>query len=167
MNSSWNVVGHAVRLSYGIGLHLHNVALSLSALQKEMRIRVWYSVYYLETTISLTTGRPSALRECDNSAPIPRTTDRNLQFDRAPDNYFSALMKLSIISAEVSSKLYSAQSTSIKRNWAQVQHTMESLKGSLESWKSKLPVILNFETEQPDRTFISQVILPSFPACYR
>ncbi|KAF8252582.1 hypothetical protein K440DRAFT_535974 [Wilcoxina mikolae CBS 423.85] len=162
-NRSWNVVGHAVRLSYGIGLHLHNVAQTLSALQKEMRIRVWYSVYYLEATISLTTGRPSALRECENSAPIPRTTDRNIQFDRAPDNYFSALMKLSVISAEVSSKLYSARSTSVKRNWAQVQQTMESLNGSLENWKSKLPAVLSFESEhQLDKTFVSQRIDLSF-----
>ncbi|KAF8537240.1 fungal-specific transcription factor domain-containing protein [Trichophaea hybrida] len=161
-NRSWNVVGHAVRLSYGIGLHLHNVAQTLSALQKEMRIRVWYSVYYLETTISLTTGRPSALRECENSAPIPRTTDRNIQFDRAPDNYFSALMKLSIISAEVSSKLYSARSTNVKRNWVQVQQTMESLNKSLESWKSKLPAVLSFETDQFDKTFVSQRVDLSF-----
>ncbi|KAG0635154.1 hypothetical protein HOY80DRAFT_1012039 [Tuber brumale] len=144
-NRSWNVAGLAIRLSYGMGLHLRNVASTLNAGQKEMRVRVWYSVCYLERTLGLITGRPSALQAHQSSAPLPRSKDFDLESDPAQDAYFAAHLKLSSIASEVLSQLYSTRSRLVmQKSWEHVQETMEKFDRRLTKWKSKLIPTLSF-----------------------
>ncbi|RPB02869.1 hypothetical protein L873DRAFT_1671617 [Choiromyces venosus 120613-1] len=160
---SWNVAGLAIRLAYGMGLHLRNIASTLNADQKEMRVRVWYSVCYLETTLGLITGRPSALQAHQSSAPLPRSKDFDLECDPAQDAYFAALMKLSSIASEVLSQLYSTRSRlAMQKNWEHVQKTMEKFDRRLERWKSKLIPRLSFndarDNSDDHNYFVSQRI---------
>ncbi|KAG0128381.1 hypothetical protein HOY82DRAFT_489240 [Tuber indicum] len=157
---SWNVAGLAIRLSYGMGLHLRNVASTLNAGQKEMRVRVWYSVCYLERTLGLITGRPSALQAHQSSAPLPRSKDLDLESDPAQDAYFAAHIKLSSIASEVLSQLYSTRSRLVmQKSWGHVQETMERFDRRLTKWKSKLIPSLSFNgtrDSNDDKTFMNQ-----------
>jgi hypothetical protein len=159
-NRSWNVAGLAIRLSYGMGLHLRNVASTLNAGQKEMRVRVWYSVCYLERTLGLITGRPSALQAHQSSAPLPRSKDLDLESDPAQDAYFAAHIKLSSIASEVLSQLYSTRSRFVmQKSWGHVQETMERFDRRLTKWKSKLIPSLSFNgtrDSNDDKTFMNQ-----------
>jgi len=149
-NRSWNVAGLAIRLAYGMGLHLRNVASTLNAGQKEMRVRVWYSVCYLEATLALITGRPSGLQAHQSSALLPRSGDFDLESDPAQDAYFAALIKLSSIASEVISQLYSTRSRlAMQKGWDRVRETMERLDRRLERWRSKLIPCLSFN-DTPD-----------------
>lgn len=49
--SSWNVVGLAIRIAHGLGLHIRNTDPHLSPEIKELRVRIWYSMVYLEVTV--------------------------------------------------------------------------------------------------------------------
>jgi hypothetical protein len=120
--------------------------------QRELRVRTWYAVMYLELTLCLVTGRPTALLEHDNPGPVPRT-------DGFPDAYYSALMRLWRILAEVQRELYSGRISGARRKgWKFVQESISHLSERLEHWKSKLPTLLNFETEDGDVTsFVRQV----------
>jgi len=129
-----------------MGLHLRNVASTLNAGQKEMRVRVWYSVCYLEATLALITGRPSGLQAHQSSAPLPRSGDFDPEPDPTQDAYFAALIKLSSIASEVLSQLYSARSRLvIQQGWDRVQETMERFDRRLERWKGKLIPSLAFD----------------------
>ena len=146
-----------------MGLHLRNVASTLNAGQKEMRVRVWYSVCYLEATLALITGRPSGLQAHQSSALLPRSGDFDLESDPAQDAYFAALIKLSSIASEVISQLYSTRSRlAMQKGWDRVRETMERFDRRLERWRSKLIPCLSFN-DTPDNNsgdhnyFMSQV----------
>ncbi|CUS07415.1 unnamed protein product [Tuber aestivum] len=142
---SWNVAGLAIRHAYGMGLHLRTVASTLDAGQKELRVRVWYSICYLEATLGLITGRPSALQAHQSNAPLPRSKDFDPESGPAQDAYFTALTKLSSIASEVLSQLYSTRSRLVmQKSWEHLQETMERTDRRLERWKSKLIPSLSF-----------------------
>ena len=128
-----------------------------------MRVRVWYSLVYLEATLCLVTGRPSALQE-QNVGPRPRTnhSDDNESDDGKSDAYYACLMRLSMITSKVHSQLYSARTTKAKKSRNIAKKTIEAVSKCLERWREKLPHHLDFDGEHEDRKFLRQVcrILP-------
>ncbi|RPB09768.1 hypothetical protein P167DRAFT_538282 [Morchella conica CCBAS932] len=74
-NRAWNVVGLAIRYSQTLGLNLRNDVPELDEAEKEMRVRMWYSLYSLEYLLCIMTGRPSCIHERDCSVPMPRPVD--------------------------------------------------------------------------------------------
>jgi hypothetical protein len=123
-----------------------------------MRVRVWYSLVYLEATLCLVTGRPSALQEQD-AGPRPRTnhSDDSESDDGKSDSYYACLMRLSVIASKVHSQLYSARTTKVKKSRDVAKKTIEAVSKCLERWREKLPHHLDFDSEHEDRKFLRQV----------
>lgn len=61
----------AIRSGYALGLHLRNADPTVPAVQKEIRTRIWWGLYALETTLGTMTGRPSTGVEQHCSVPLP------------------------------------------------------------------------------------------------
>lgn len=63
----------AVRSAYSLGLHVRNEDPSAIATKRETLVRIWWSLYSLEQTLSVITGRPSMMVDsyCSVSLPIP------------------------------------------------------------------------------------------------
>ncbi|KAI9767351.1 MAG: hypothetical protein M1840_005760 [Geoglossum simile] len=70
-NRAWNFNGLAIRSAQSLGLHLMNTTKSLTDAQKEMRVRIWYSIHSLEQLLRTMTGRPDGISSRDCSAPLP------------------------------------------------------------------------------------------------
>lgn len=160
LNSAWNVAGLAIRLAHGIGLHLRNDSL-VDEMQKKMRLRVWYCLCYLETNLCLITGRPCAIQDRNCSAPCPTALNEEILPSEHRDNttldtYFLKHQNLMVISMEVLDILYSAR-TPRDKSWFQMQGSMRELSAALEVWKTSLPLTLDFQREQHDHVFASQV----------
>lgn len=68
---AWHVCGLAVRYAYALALHLRNESQNMSDIQKEFRVRLWWSIYSLERLLEVRTGRPSAIDDPDVSAALP------------------------------------------------------------------------------------------------
>lgn len=145
-----------------MGLHLHNVSPKLDPQERELCACVWYSIYYVETTICTVTGRPSAIDEKEYSAPIP-AGDQQDDNERKPDAFYSAFLGLSTIAARVRRRLYSAQSMKTKRNRSVVQQDINDLHGQLEAWKEGLPLELDFSKSQA--TSDAWKVKASHPIC--
>jgi hypothetical protein len=58
-----------------MGVHLLNVCKNTSDASKEIRYRVWWSVYVLETMLSVMTGRPFSVPDQSCTAPLPLPFD--------------------------------------------------------------------------------------------
>ncbi|KAE8149445.1 fungal-specific transcription factor domain-containing protein [Aspergillus avenaceus] len=73
INRSWKLCGSAVRGALGLGLHLLNVGSCTSDTSKEIRYRVWWSLYTLDHRLSVMTGRPSCIVDgaCTTPLPVP------------------------------------------------------------------------------------------------
>ncbi|KAH8702228.1 fungal-specific transcription factor domain-containing protein [Talaromyces proteolyticus] len=72
-NRSWRLYGLAINSAYAMGLHMRSESKDISPTSKEIRYRVWWSLYTFETTLCIITGRPvSATNKfCSTPLPIP------------------------------------------------------------------------------------------------
>lgn len=137
-----------MRLAHAIGLHLYNDAPSLSDFLKDMCARTWYSICYLESTLCMITGRPSALQDGESSMSIPQSENRGLSaVGHSGDIYFSVIVNLTTQSTKVLRELYSVFSMIDKKNWSEVQGAIRSLQDGLERWRLALPDSLRFEVD--------------------
>ncbi|PYH67203.1 uncharacterized protein BO88DRAFT_436837 [Aspergillus vadensis CBS 113365] len=73
INRSWRACGIALRSFIAMGINLRNESKRISNISREIRYRVWWSLYTLENTLSAMTGRPpgTADRFCTTPLPIP------------------------------------------------------------------------------------------------
>jgi hypothetical protein len=80
INRAWNIVGVAVRFAYALGLHVRNVNPSATVAKRESLVRTWWSLYSLERTLSIVTGRPSIIVDscCSVPLPMPMTEEKIL-----------------------------------------------------------------------------------------
>lgn len=68
---AWTVGGLAIRHALTLGLHVRSEASDLSDYDKEIRVRLWWSLYSLECLLNGLTGRPSCISDQDISTPLP------------------------------------------------------------------------------------------------
>ncbi|KAJ5523927.1 hypothetical protein N7494_010577 [Penicillium frequentans] len=73
INRAWKLSGSAVRGALALGLHLRNVGSCTSDTSKEIRYRVWWSLYNVDHLLSVMTGRPSCIVDncCTTPLPVP------------------------------------------------------------------------------------------------
>ncbi|KIV85748.1 hypothetical protein PV11_01410 [Exophiala sideris] len=60
-DQAWNLHGLAVRAALQLGLHSQAASAGYSALESEVRKRVWFACVVLDRTLSMTFGRPSTI----------------------------------------------------------------------------------------------------------
>ncbi|KAI9932197.1 hypothetical protein MW887_009707 [Aspergillus wentii] len=77
INRSWILLGGAIRGALALGLHLRNVGTCTSDTSKEIRYRVWWSLYTIEYLLSVVTGRPSCIIDSACSTPLPVPFDES------------------------------------------------------------------------------------------
>ncbi|CRG82873.1 Protein FMP42 [Talaromyces islandicus] len=73
INRAWRVCGSSTRSAIAMGMYLRNESRNMPHVSKEIRYRIWWSIYTLENTLSVMTGRPtnSADRFCTTPLPVP------------------------------------------------------------------------------------------------
>lgn len=62
-NASWMLLGCACRMAVSMGMHREGARGGFSPIERELRRRVWWTMYTFEKQLSLTLGRPSAIPE--------------------------------------------------------------------------------------------------------
>ena len=85
-----------------LGLHVRSEAKDLSDMDKELRVRLWWSLYCLESLLDELTGRPSCITDRDISTPLPINLDET-QFRRDYPIYIKH-SKQSMTSATIKGK---------------------------------------------------------------
>ncbi|KAL4959560.1 transcription factor domain-containing protein [Aspergillus stella-maris] len=71
INRSWRACGVSVRSAIALGVNLRSESKETSNLSKEIRYRVWWSIYTLENTLSIMTGRPTSAPDKYSTTPLP------------------------------------------------------------------------------------------------
>lgn len=66
-----------MRGALALGLHLQNVGISVPDSSKEIRYRVWWSLYTLDYLLALMTGRPSCVNDSSCTTPMPVPFDES------------------------------------------------------------------------------------------
>jgi Fungal specific transcription factor domain len=74
---AWAIGGNAVRAAIALGINMRNDSSRTPDPSKEIRYRVWWSLYSLEHQLSMMTGRPSSIPDdaCTTPLPVPMDED--------------------------------------------------------------------------------------------
>jgi hypothetical protein len=71
INRSWKACGVAIRSAIALGINLRSESKETSDISKEIRYRVWWSLYTVENTLSIMTGRPTSTPDNFSTTPLP------------------------------------------------------------------------------------------------
>ena len=63
LNNCWTVVGLAIRMAQGLGLHLEASNFSSDIIEQEIRKRVWWSCFIIDRVLSMKVGRPPTIHD--------------------------------------------------------------------------------------------------------
>ncbi|KAJ5550188.1 hypothetical protein N7461_004886 [Penicillium sp. DV-2018c] len=71
INRSWKFCGLAIRSALAMGLNLRLDSQRVAPLSKEVRYRLWWTLYMLDTYLSAITGRPPGIDGSSSTTPLP------------------------------------------------------------------------------------------------
>lgn len=165
-NGLWHLTGLAMRTVTDIGLHRAASTLSLPAFEVQMRRRLFWSIYSLESILAGTLGRPISLSDSDIDQPLPASIDDDNRLSDVPQDAFSAnqnpeqqalpptnlsqfilLSQLHIFEARIQRKVYRVDKTTIA-----LLPKMHRLMADLETWRSI--VLPTLQANEHDRVFL-------------
>lgn len=162
LNECWNLVGLMIRTAVSIGLHANPEAGSLTAVEKEVRKRVWWGCFIIDRTLSMKFGRPPSIRATDGSdIQLPLDVDDQYITDesllpRQPacrpsmTAFFTQTIKLAHIIDNILRDLYSTNKkaprptgadspVALGTNLSHVLSNAVDLDGQLQSWWQEMP----------------------------
>jgi hypothetical protein len=157
-NGLWHLTGLAIRTVTDIGLHREASTHSLPPFEAQLRRRLFWSVYALETILAGTLGRPISLSDCDIDQPLPWSIDDDDRLSDIPHNernaaqvtgqeaypptnlsQFILLSQLHVFEARIQRTVYR-----VDRKIATLQPKMYRLLADLEAWRHTIPPTLQF-----------------------
>ncbi|KAI1443029.1 fungal-specific transcription factor domain-containing protein [Annulohypoxylon stygium] len=71
-NATWNLVGTASRIAFALGLHRRDTESAFNPIEREIRKRVFCTLYGFEQFLATTLGRPSGINDPDVEVTPPR-----------------------------------------------------------------------------------------------
>ncbi|KAI1663940.1 Fungal specific transcription factor domain containing protein [Pyrenophora tritici-repentis] len=176
VSRAWTVVGAALRSAYSLGLHVRNEDPSATATKRESLVKTWWSLYSLERTLSIITGRPSIVVDSCCSVPLPMSVPeedasealepayRPGTTDISSVSYFRAVVQLSIITQSVLTSLYSAGT--MIRSSDDIQRDIALLDQRLDQWARSLPPEFRlYEAPREPDAFGRERMLLRFQLC--
>ncbi|EPE10365.1 nucleus protein [Ophiostoma piceae UAMH 11346] len=163
-NACWNLTGAAIRVAVAIGLHRNGVHGKCSPLERELRRRIWWTLYAFERIECSSLGRTSAIDDAECNVGVP-TEDLLDMSDILPRGYVSAHAGLMRLLGSICKQQYggshsdngdeemdnseeSSISTSIKVPQEQADFARATAE-SLDLWYAQLPPSLSLLPDSP------------------
>lgn len=159
----WYIIGLAMRSCIDLGLHNKEYEHGLSPLQIQYRRRLFWSVYSLERTISISLGRPLSISDRQVDVEFPDPVLSNLDFSTPPSvTNLSGVSQMTPITSEEDGGVHVAISLfklrriesnihhSVYRTDRQLKELLPKLgkhRRHLEQWRASL--IASMPTDSP------------------
>ncbi|KAH0422919.1 hypothetical protein CcaCcLH18_12521 [Colletotrichum camelliae] len=137
-DASYNVLGLALRMAINMGLHTSFAAASLHAHVRELRNRLWWTVYVAERLYSVEMGRPLSLSDTEIDAPYPVET---LEWKRCDG--LIAMAQICHLLGRIVGAVYDR--TAAEKGTIIRPKVIHQLKRDLEQWRRDLPKHVNLE----------------------
>lgn len=150
----WMLACQACRLAQAMGLHRRVDSLShtLSPADIELRKYLFWTLYMLDKSFSLSFGRTSCFQDYDCDVEVPKLSGVPANSDMKPldviacfhPEYFVATIELAKLQSAVYKKLYSAQASNnrgLNKNWVkETEKWVWELDSRLRAWRESLSV---------------------------
>lgn len=135
-NAAWNLVGTATRICFALGLHRNDTSELFSPVEREIRRRVFCTLYGFEQFLASSLGRPSGVNDIDVQVVHPRGGILNGRQD-SDDALNIMTLKLNKILSTSRNPRYASASTAQAPHEAH-QLSVEEVLLSLKAWKAEL-----------------------------
>ncbi|THV64789.1 hypothetical protein D6D28_09627 [Aureobasidium pullulans] len=152
-NGLWHLTGLAMRTVTDIGLHREASTRNLPPLETQLRRRLFWSVYALESILAGALGRPISLSDCDIDQPLPLSVNDSDRM-RQPNTSFMShgstpgqeanpttnlsqfilLSQLRTFEARIQRTIYR-----VDRTTSALQPKMHRLISELDAWRQNIP----------------------------
>ncbi|KAJ5936521.1 transcriptional regulator family: Fungal Specific TF [Penicillium verhagenii] len=133
VNRSWIILGVAIRSAVTMGLNLRNESSTIGHLSKEIRYRVWWALFMLDTVLCVMTGRPPSTSDtfCSTPLPLPYTEEefsderimRLISDQQARDAFMTSLLSTEP-AVTTDDRIYSRQPESKGKQVEQIPQTL-------------------------------------------
>ncbi|KAF8427998.1 fungal-specific transcription factor domain-containing protein [Terfezia claveryi] len=145
----WILVCYACSLAKAMGLHRNYTPNDLTAGEISERNYVFWTLYIMDKSLSLTFGRPSSFSDYDIDKVPPAYDAANPLWD-----LYISWIEAAQIQSEIHVRLYSAQAAKISRE--DRQKTVVDLDRRLGEWWTKYGVLLGrrYREEHFERSYI-------------
>ncbi|BFZ63744.1 Gypsy retrotransposon integrase-like protein 1 [Saitoella coloradoensis] len=149
MSTCWSYVGMGLRLAQRLGLH-RNLPYRFSTIEKEVRKRVFWTLYNSDIYLSAMLGLPRCMHDADIDQEFAADVDDELITDQGIGTQPAgvqafmaapiAYTKLLKILSKVMSVIYPVQPKADTPTNYVAQHDVEELEHDLEEWVASLPI---------------------------
>lgn len=173
LNACWTVVGLAIRMAQGLGLHLDPNDFTTEIVEQEVRKRVWWGCFVMDRILSMKVGRPPTIHDDDNikvGVPIiiddkyltSDKTNLSVQPSEIPSklDFFLQVISLCRLIDRIRDSLYNKSRVDLSRQKLTDVPRMLSLSieldGDLVAWQKKLPPHLRPGSQLPEWHFEHQ-----------
>ncbi|OJJ42674.1 hypothetical protein ASPZODRAFT_137056 [Penicilliopsis zonata CBS 506.65] len=152
-NDLWQLTRYAMSVALELGIHRHNPAWNFSADDFELRSRLWWTIYSLERSVALSTGRVLSVRDQAIDAPTPASRPGSLdrltahEADAAPLYQaktvwlFVQMVELRRIAGQVLESIYIARGQDgrcASLTLHEIRSISDGLHRRLDRWKGQL-----------------------------
>ncbi|KAM3077732.1 hypothetical protein ACMFMG_007055 [Clarireedia jacksonii] len=143
-NTAFMMLGAASRMAMNLGMHREGATESLDPIEREVRRRVWWTIYLFEQNQCTILGRPCAIDDTEISVRFP---DENILDGGTcvPQGYVEHMVRLMKLMSEIRRKMYPS-STSHLSEQSKIRVAMQLLL-DLDSWHHSLPPNLRPELQ--------------------
>jgi proline utilization trans-activator len=156
-NTAWMLLGCASRMAMSLGMHREGATGEFDSIEREVRRRVWWTMYMFEKNLGLILGRPSAIEDSEVNVSIPN--DTLLDGSDVPPGYVDFSVRLTKISMEIKQKAYAPPPNSTQFSDSANLSVTRQLLLDLESWYGSLPPYLSLEYLSPIPKYRRAVLL--------
>lgn len=143
-NTSWMLLGCASRMAVALGMHREGATGGFDSIEREVRRRVWWTLYMFEQNLCTILGRPSAIDDSEVTSTLPNESMLD-GGDCVPLGYMDYALRLTKLASEIKRTIYLAPSANIKGGEASDISAANHLLKSLESWHRSLPSYMQLE----------------------
>lgn len=152
---SWNLLGSAVRMGQGMGLHRGDAAgfRPRNHIEREVRKRVWWTLYIFERLECSSLGRPCSIDTFDCTVEYPRDEEDDNNEMMVNSQFIRAQIDLCTILGQIGKRFYLLyyHEAAIENT-----HIVTELYERLLLWRDQLPGILhhNNNNDEQNKTII-------------
>lgn len=139
-DAAYNVIGVAVRMCVNMGLHRSFGGDKLHPHVRELRNRLWWSVYLLDRFFGFWMGRPTMVDDNDINTPFPEDL-AELKMEQPTGSVEGqiALVRVSRIMQSIVKKIYPNLKSSSETPLVINIDAFLDLQSQLDEWKAQLP----------------------------
>jgi proline utilization trans-activator len=138
-NASWTLAGCAARIAVAIGLHRKELHVSFPLIEREIRKRIWCTLYGFEQFLCLSLGRPSAID--DDEVNASAASDDIMGTSNGPPGYAEWNFQLQLLSSKLR-RTMSVQYQPATLRGATQKMTPKAMLNELKHWQDNLPTHL-------------------------